>query len=64
MKNTYLFIEHVVNNWSTTLKEAFAPAVKQQLLDKFKQEADDLNQQISDEQSMNVGCILNKKIVY
>ena len=50
MKNTYLFIEHVVNNWSTTLKEAFAPAVKQQLLDKFKQEADDLNQQISDEQ--------------
>jgi hypothetical protein len=50
MKNIHLFIEHVVNNWSTTLKEAFAPAVKQQLLDKFKQEADDLNQQISDEQ--------------
>jgi len=50
MKNIHLFIEHIVNNWSTDIQEAYAPAVKQKLLDKFKQEADDLNQDISDEQ--------------
>lgn len=50
MKNIHLFIEHVVNNWGTELQEAYAPAIRQKLLDKFKQEADDLNQDISDEQ--------------
>jgi hypothetical protein len=50
MKNIHLFIEHIVNNWSTELQEAYAPAIRQRLLDKFKQEADDLNQDISDEQ--------------
>ncbi len=50
MKNIHLFIEHIVNNWSTDIQEAYAPAVRQKLLDKFKQEADDLNQDISDEQ--------------
>lgn len=48
MKNIYILIEHLVNNWINNLSEALAPRVKQQLMDKFKQEADDFNIEIAD----------------
>jgi hypothetical protein len=48
MSNIYKLIEHLVNNWSNNLSEALAPRVKQQLMDKFKQEADDFDITITD----------------
>lgn len=48
MSNIHKLIEHLVNNWSNNLSEALAPRVKQQLMDKFKQEADDFDITISD----------------
>ena len=48
MKNIYKLIEHLVNNWPSNLSEALAPRVKQQLMDKFKQDADDYKVKISD----------------
>jgi len=50
VKNIYKLIEHLVNNWQNNLSEALAPRVKQQLIDKFKQEADDYNVEITDKQ--------------
>ena len=50
MKNIYKLIEHLVNNWQNNLSEALAPRVKQQLVDKFKQEADDYNIEVTDKQ--------------
>jgi hypothetical protein len=50
MSNIHKLIEHLVNNWSNNLSEALAPRVKQQLMDKFKQEADDFNITIADKQ--------------
>lgn len=50
MKPIYKFILHVINNWDRVLSEAYAPAVKKQLFDKFKAEADAKNKDISDEQ--------------
>jgi len=50
MKPIYKFILHVVHNWNNDLKEAYAPSVVSQLMDKFKEEADDLNIQITDNQ--------------
>jgi hypothetical protein len=50
MSNIHKLIEHLVNNWSNNLSEALAPRVKQQLMDKFKQEADDFNIKIDDKQ--------------
>ena len=50
MKNIHKLIEHLVNNWQNNLSEALAPRVKQQLIDKFKQEADDYNIEINDKQ--------------
>lgn len=44
------FILHVVHNWKNGLNEAYAPAVMTKLMDKFKEEADDLNIEINDEQ--------------
>jgi hypothetical protein len=44
------FILHVVHNWENGLNEAYAPAVMTKLMDKFKEEADDLNIEINDEQ--------------
>jgi hypothetical protein len=44
------FILHVVYNWDNGLKEAYAPAIVSKLMDKFKEEADDLNIQITDDQ--------------
>jgi len=48
MSNIHKLIEHLVNNWQNNLSEALAPRVKQQLIDKFKLEADDYNITISD----------------
>ena len=50
MSNIHKLIEHLVNNWTNNLSEALAPRVKQQLMDKFKQEADDYNITIADKQ--------------
>ena len=50
MSNIHKLIEHLVENWSNNLSEALAPRVKQQLMDKFKQEADDFNITIADKQ--------------
>lgn len=44
------FILHVVHNWENGLSEAYAPSVMTKLMDKFKEEADDLNIEINDEQ--------------
>jgi hypothetical protein len=50
MKPIYKFILHVVHNWNNGLKEAYAPSAMSKLMDKFKEEADDLNIQITDDQ--------------
>jgi hypothetical protein len=44
------FILHVIHNWKNNLNEAYAPSVMTKLMDKFKEEADDLNIEINDEQ--------------
>ena len=44
------FILHVVHSWDNGLKEAYAPSAISKLMDKFKEEADDLNVQITDDQ--------------
>ena len=44
------FILHVVHNWDNGLKEAYSAKVVSDLLTKFKDEADDLNIQITDAQ--------------
>ena len=44
------FILHVIHNWKNGLNEAYAPSVMTKLMDKFKEEADDLNIEINDEQ--------------
>jgi len=50
MKPIDKFILHVVHNWKSKLNEAYSPAVVTQLMNKFKEEADDLNIEINDEQ--------------
>jgi hypothetical protein len=44
------FILHVVHNWDNGLKEAYSAKIVSDLLTKFKQEADDLNIDITDNQ--------------
>jgi hypothetical protein len=44
------FILHIIHNWENGLNEAYAPSVMTKLIDKFKEEADDLNIEINDEQ--------------
>ena len=44
------FILHVIHNWKNKLNEAYAPSVVTKLINKFKDEADDLNINITDEQ--------------
>jgi hypothetical protein len=44
------FILHIVHNWENKLNEAYAPSVMTKLIEKFKDEADDLNINITDEQ--------------
>jgi hypothetical protein len=50
MRSIDKFILHVVHNWDNGLKEAYAPAAMSKLMDKFKEEADDLNIKITDDQ--------------
>lgn len=50
MNNIHKFIAYVVYNWKDSLNEAYAPKVKIQFFNKFKEEADDLNITISDEE--------------
>ena len=50
MSNINKLIEHIVNNWQNNLSEALPLRAKQQLIDKFKQEADDYNVEITDKQ--------------
>jgi hypothetical protein len=50
MKPIHKFILHVVHNWTNELNEAYAPSVMTKLMDKFREEADDLNVDITDEQ--------------
>jgi hypothetical protein len=44
------FILHIVHNWDNGLKEAYSAKIVSDLLTKFKNEADDLNIQITDAQ--------------
>jgi hypothetical protein len=44
------FILHVVHNWKNELNEAYSEKAIKTFTDKFKEEAEDLNIQISDEQ--------------
>jgi hypothetical protein len=50
MRPIHKFILHVVHNWTNELNEAYAPSVMTKLMDKFREEADDLNVDITDEQ--------------
>jgi hypothetical protein len=44
------FILHVVHNWENSLNEAYEKNAMAKLMNKFKEEADDLNLEINDEQ--------------
>lgn len=44
------FILHVVHNWVNNLNEAYSPNAIKEFIKKFKQEAEDLNINISDDQ--------------
>jgi len=43
VKPIHRLIEHLVNNWQNNLLEALAPKIKQQLMTKFKDEAEDFD---------------------
>lgn len=44
------FILHVVHNWKNELNEAYSEKAIKTFIDKFKEEADDLNIQVTDDQ--------------
>jgi Txe/YoeB family toxin of Txe-Axe toxin-antitoxin module len=44
------FILHVVHNWKNELNEAYSEKAVKGFIDKFKEEADDLNIQVTDDQ--------------
>jgi hypothetical protein len=50
MRPIYKFILHVTHNWTNELNEAYSQSAMTKLMDKFKEEADDLNINITDEQ--------------
>jgi hypothetical protein len=50
MKAIDKFILHVVHNWKNKLNEAYSEKVMQGFINKFKEEADDLNISITDQQ--------------
>lgn len=50
MKQIHKFILHIVHNWDNELNEAYSEGTIRKFLEKFKQEADDLNINITDEQ--------------
>jgi Txe/YoeB family toxin of Txe-Axe toxin-antitoxin module len=50
MRSIDKFILHVVHNWKNELNEAYSEKAIKTFIDKFKEEADDLNIQITDDQ--------------
>ena len=50
MKPIHKFILHVVHNWTNELNEAYSEGAIKAFIAKFREEADDLNINISDEQ--------------
>jgi hypothetical protein len=44
------FILHIIHNWENELNEAYEESTVKKFIEKFKEEADDLNIQITDEQ--------------
>ena len=50
MKAIDKFILHVVHNWKNELNEAYSKEIVNNLIKKFREEADDLNIEITDEQ--------------
>jgi len=61
MKNIYILIEYMVNNWPS-LNEAMDPKVVQRFIQKFRDEADDFNISISDEEIKNAITLFDTKI--
>mgnify|MGYP003337099372 CR=1 FL=1 len=50
MRPIHKFILHVVHNWTNELNEAYSEGAIKAFIAKFREEADDLNINISDEQ--------------
>ena len=50
MRPIHKFILHVVHNWKNELNEAYSEGAVKKFIEKFREEADDLNIQISDDQ--------------
>ena len=50
MRPIHKFILHVVHNWKNELNEAYSEGAIKKFIEKFREEADDLNIQITDEQ--------------
>ena len=50
MRPIHKFILHVVHNWKNELNEAYSEGAVKKFIEKFREEADDLNIQITDEQ--------------
>ena len=50
MRPIHKFILHVVHNWKNELNEAYSEGAVRKFIEKFREEADDLNINITDEQ--------------
>jgi hypothetical protein len=50
MRNIDKFILHVAHNWRNELNEAYSEGAIRKFIEKFREEADDLNVNISDDQ--------------
>ena len=50
MRPIHKFILHVVHNWTNELNEAYSEGAIKKFIEKFREEADDLNINITDEQ--------------
>jgi hypothetical protein len=50
MRPIHKFILHVVHNWKNELNEAYSEGAIKKFIEKFREEADDLNINITDEQ--------------
>jgi hypothetical protein len=50
MRPIHKFILHVVHNWKNELNEAYSEGAVKKFIEKFREEADDLNINITDEQ--------------
>ena len=50
MRPIHKFILHVVHNWTNELNEAYSEGAIKKFIEKFREEADDLNINITDDQ--------------